>query len=59
MTDKVIIALYDEIKQRSYNDIMKNYLSLLKNNLKEYYNDSIKVEFNMKWDYEINPDYEW
>lgn len=38
---------------------MKNYLSLLKNNLKEYYNDSIKVEFNMKWDYEINPDYEW
>lgn len=57
--DKVIIALYDEIKQRSYNDILKNYLSLLKNNLKEYYNDSIKVEFNMKWDYEINPDYEW
>ena len=56
---KVIALIYEEIKRRSYDDILNDYFKELKMDLKQLYDPSIKIEFNLKWDYEIDPDYEW
>ena len=56
--EEVINELYDEIKYRSYNDIMSNLTNDLKCVLKDYYNN-INLEFILKWELKINPDYEW
>ncbi len=53
-----IISLYDEIKQRSYTDILDKYFKQLKMNLGQYFSN-INIQFDLKWQIEIDTDYEW
>lgn len=53
-----IISLYDEIKQRSYTDILDKYFKQLKMNLGEYFSN-IDIQFDLKWHIEIDTNYEW
>ncbi len=53
-----IISLYDEIKQRSYTDILDKYFNQLKMNLGQYFSN-INIQFDLKWQIGIDTDYEW
>lgn len=53
-----IISLYDEINQRSYTDILDKYFKQLKMNLGQYFSN-INIQFDLKWQIEIDTDYEW
>ena len=53
-------ALFDEIKERSYECIMEQYIESLKKELNQYYDiSSLNFKFNLNWSFESDPDYEW
>lgn len=53
-------SVYDEIKERSIKDIMKKYLNALRKDLDPYYDiEKLQIYFDLKWELEADPDYEW
>ena len=56
----IMQALFDEIKERSYECIMEQYIESLKKELDQYYDiSSLNFKFNLNWSFESDPDYEW
>lgn len=56
----IMQALFDEIKERSYECIMEQYIESLKKELNQYYDiSSLNFKFNLNWSFESDPDYEW
>ena len=57
--DKVIASLFEEIKVRSYEDVINNDLKKnLLNKLKPFYDlNKINIEFNIKWKLDVDVDY--
>lgn len=56
----IMQALFDEIKERSYECIMEQYIESLKKELDQYYDiSSLHFKFNLNWSFESDPDYEW
>lgn len=56
----IMQALFDEIKERSYECIMEQYIESLKKELNQYYDiSSLNFKFNLNWSFESDSDYEW
>lgn len=57
--NKMIIELYDEIKRKSYKDvIISSLMNILKNKIKPYFDlTSIKLEFNVDWKLNIDTNF--
>lgn len=56
--NKMIIELYDEIKRRSYKDVISSLMNILKNKIKPYFDlTSIKLEFNVDWKLNIDTNF--
>ncbi|CDC41882.1 putative uncharacterized protein [Firmicutes bacterium CAG:449] len=57
--DKVIASLFEEIKVRSYEDVINDDLKKnLLNKLKPFYDlNQINIEFNIKWKLDVDVDY--